>query len=195
MENEKVQKINVPYLLAYILVPILLIAACLTVVYFCFPHGGTMAPVLVLGPWIVSIIWWVFGGTAIYKGQRKKFEAELDQQGFTRNNTFYGRSCTVIVDANRGQVGLIFFWNPFRHQVVSAKRITKVWMEDGRGGAGIFEGSSRVGFLFIVDQVKIRVDTFTSNQRMRMDDSRITTGISKAKRMVEVLTAAKDCAN
>ena len=39
--------------------------------------------------------------------------------------------------------------------------------------------------------MKIRVDTFTSNKRWRMDSDYILTGISKADVMVEVLEQAK----
>lgn len=57
---------------------------------------------------------------------------------------------------------------------------------------GILEGSSRVSFLFIIDGVQIRVNTFTSNQRWRMDSDYILTGISKADMMVEILNTARD---
>ena len=53
------------------------------------------------------------------------------------------------------------------------------------------EGSSRVSFLFNIDDVKIRVNTFTSNQRWRMDSEYILTGISKADMMVEVIEKAR----
>lgn len=52
-------------------------------------------------------------------------------------------------------------------------------------------GTSRVSFLFEVDGVKVRVNTFTSNQRWKMDDPKILEAISKADMMVQVLEAAK----
>ena len=48
-----------------------------------------------------------------------------------------------------------------------------------------------VSFFFIVDGIKIRVDTFTSNQRQRMDSDYILTGISKADMMVKMLAQAR----
>ena len=53
------------------------------------------------------------------------------------------------------------------------------------------EGSSRVSFLFILDGIKIRVDTFTSNQRFRMDSNYILTGISKADMVVKTIEEAR----
>ena len=58
-------------------------------------------------------------------------------------------------------------------------------------GKGFMEGSSRVSLLLVVDGVKIRVNTFTSNKRWRMDSDYILTGISKADMMVNVLKDAK----
>lgn len=57
-------------------------------------------------------------------------------------------------------------------------------------GAGFLEGSSRVRFLFDLEGTKIKVNTFTSNKRWRMDSDYILTAISKADVMVEALTAA-----
>ena len=57
------------------------------------------------------------------------------------------------------------------------------------------EGSSRVSFLFSIDGVRIRVNTFTSNKRWRMDSEYILTGISKADLMVEILETAKSRSN
>ena len=49
--------------------------------------------------------------------------------------------------------------------------------------------------LFKVDDVKIRVNTFTSNQRWRMDSDYILTGISKADMMAKVIEEAKKNSN
>lgn len=74
--------------------------------------------------------------------------------------------------------------------VFPVSRISKAWVDDGRHGIGFMEGSSRVSFLLLVDDVKVRVNTFTSNKRWRMDSKYILTGISKADMMIKVLEAA-----
>ena len=63
-------------------------------------------------------------------------------------------------------------------------------MDDGSGGPGFLNGTSRVSFVFLVDGVKIRVNTFISNRRWRLESDNVLTGISKADVMVEVLNAA-----
>ncbi|MCI8309323.1 MAG: hypothetical protein HFJ45_03775 [Clostridia bacterium] len=190
MKNEKVKKINLIYLLSYIFVPIIIIALGIWLSSEFFPKGN-MAVILCMAPSIISFIWWVFGGNFIYKHNQKKLEKQLNENGFERNHTFYGRSNMVIVDVVNGKIALLFFWNPFQNFIIPASRINRTWVDDGRGGAGFLEGSSRVSFLFNVDNVKVRVNTFTSNRRWRMDSDYILTGISKADMMVKVLEDAR----
>lgn len=190
MEKEKIKKINIGYLLGYIFIPIIVCAICFTLSGLFF-QKGTMAVILLMGPSLLSVLWWSFAGSFIYKKKRKEFEKQLDDKNFKRDHTFYGKGSTVIVDVNQGKIGLICFWNPFENFVLPAKRIDKVWVDDGKCGAGFMAGSSRVSFLFTVDTVKVRVNTFTSNQRFRMDSDYILTAISKADMMVQVIEEAK----
>ncbi len=192
--NAKIKKIDLIYLLDYIFAPIIICAVSFMLIATFFPSGGKnnnfatgVLTVLIL----LSLVWWVIGGTLLFKLRTKAFEKQLDAQGFTRNQTFYGRGKTVIVDLNKGEIALLFFWNPFQPYVFSASRVEKSWVDDGKMGSGFMEGSSRVSFLFIVDDVKVRIDTFVSNQRFRMDDNRILKGISKANTMDQMIKKAK----
>ncbi len=187
---EKIKKINVLYLLGYIFGPILSSALCFWLSFMFFPQG-TMAVILIMGPSFLSVAWWILAGRIIFKRTRKKLEARLNEENFKSSQTFYGRGATVYVDEKKGNMGLVFFWNPKETYIIPASRVERAWVDDGKSGAGFMAGSSRVSFLFIVDGVKIRVDTFTSNQRWRMDSDHILTGISKADMMVEVIEKAK----
>ena len=114
----------------------------------------------------------------------------LEESGFVPNHTFNGDGCTVVVDLVHGQVALLFRWNPAKVYVRPASALSGVRVDDGRGGVSILEGSSRVSFLFTVEGVTVRVNTFTSNRRWRMDSDYILTGISKADMMAETLIGA-----
>ncbi len=188
--EEKIKKINISYLLGYIFGPMAICAICFLISNLYFPKG-IGAVILIMGPSFLSVIWWIFGGSQIFKRTTKKFENELDEKGFNRKQTFYGKGKVVIIDTDKGQIGLVFFWNPFKTYIVPASRVNKAWVDDGKGGVGFLEGSSRVSFLFTVDDIKIRVDTFTSNQRFRMDSDYILTGISKADMMVKMIEEAR----
>ena len=188
--EEKIQKINVPYLIGYILIPIAICALSFMIGYKFFPKGNG-AVITFMVPPILSFIWWAFGGSFLFKRNSKNFEKTLDETGFKRAHTFYGRGKTVFIDTENGKIGLVFFWNPTKTYTVPASKVESAWVDDGKGGSGFMEGSSRVSFLFNIDDVKIRVNTFTSNQRWRMDSDYILTGISKADMMVEVIEKAR----
>ncbi|MCI8498289.1 MAG: hypothetical protein HFG33_02695 [Bacilli bacterium] len=188
--EEKIQKINVPYLIGYILIPIAICALSFMIGYKFFPKGNG-AVITFMVPPILSFIWWAFGGSFLFKRNSKNFEKTLDETGFKRAHTFYGRGKTVFIDTENGKIGLVFFWNPTKTYTVPASKVESAWVDDGKGGVGFMEGSSRVSFLFTIDGIKIRVDTFTSNQRFRMDSDYILTGISKAEVMVKMIEEAK----
>lgn len=194
MENKNVKKVNLIYLLSYIFAPMLICALCFLISANHFP-AGNMAVILIMGPSFLSIIWWIFAGKTIYGKGKKKLEQKLSEDNFVYNNIFYGDGCTIYVDIENGKIAMVFFWNPFETYILPANRITKTWVDDGKTGFGIFEGSGRVSFLFNIDKVKVRVNTFTSNTRWRMDSEQILTGISKADMMVEVLEKARNKEN
>lgn len=191
MNTKPVKKTNIVYLLLTILVPVALIAGIGAIGYVFFKDGGVGAVICFMVPTAVSVVWWIFGPVFIWRQKKKKMMKDLDAQGFNRNQTFYGGNQTVVVDIKQGKIALLFFWNPFELYVLPASRIAKAWTDDGAAGAGFMRGTSRVRFGFQIDELRIRVDTFTSNQRWKMDDPKILDAISKADMMVQVLEAAK----
>ena len=188
MNEKKVKKVNAGYLLAAIFIPVVLIIAGGFLAGTVFIDEKTLFMASYSVPLVLSVVWWIFGPTTIWSQNKKKMMKTLTAQGFNRNQTFYGSNQTVAVDIRQGKVALLFFWNPFDLYVLSASRITKGWTEDG---AGFLRGTSRVSFLFLIDDIKIRVNTFTSNQRWKMDDPKILEAVSKADMMVQVLNEAK----
>lgn len=181
------------YLIGYIILPILVIVLGLAlIVWHVFPDNGLgtiLFSIFLFGP----IVFWCIGGSFIFKRQNKKMEQELDRENFHRSQTFNGKGVEVVVDSIDKKVALKFFWNPFEMFIIDAKKIENAYVDTGVCGSGFLEGSSRVSFLFTVDGIKIRVNTFTSNQRFRMDSHYILDGISKADMMVNLLNeASKD---
>lgn len=189
--QEKLKKINVPYLLGYILIPLTVCAISILIGNLAFHDGGNGAVICFMIIPIIAILWWIFGGSLIFRKQTRALETKFAQEGYKRNHTFYSRGKTVVLDIEKGMLGIVFFWNPFEPYIIPASRVKKAWTDDGKMGSGFMEGSSRVSFLFIVDGIQVRVDTFTSNQRFRMDDKHILTGISKADMMVKSIEEAK----
>lgn len=188
---EKVIKTNYAYLLGYILIPLAAAALCVLAGRLFFRDGGTGAVVCFMGGPVAAILWWVFGGNAIYRQAKKKMLRQLDEAGIDRRQIFYSDNCVVSMDIRQGKIGLLFYWNPFTVQVVPAGRVTRAWTDDGAGGAGFLRGTSRVSFLFEIDGIRIRVNTFISNQRWKLNDEKVLEGISKADLWVQVLEQAQ----
>ncbi len=188
--NQKIQKTNGGYIAIYIFAPLVLIAIAVLVSVLIPEAEGTAAACAAL-LFIVSIFWWGWGWKLLFNKKKKEMEKKLNEAGFVRNHTFNGDGCTMVVDSVHGDIALLFRFNPFVIQITSAKKIERTWVDDGAHGAGIMRGSSCVSFLFTVDGIKVRVNTFISNKRWRMDSNYILDGISKADMMVNVINQAR----
>lgn len=204
MKQPRIWKINWPYLLASVVVPLALLLVTVRQ-YWRLPEGWDVKQLLQLPPalpfqWppdkavlipiivlILCCLWWDLGVRAIFRVFLDGLERDLEQKGFRCAHSFTGRECAVLVDEDAGKIALLFKWNPFRPYVFSAKRITKVWVEEGQRGRGVMEGTRRVSFLFTVGESKVRVNTFSSNRRWKMDSDNILMAISMADMMEDLL--------
>ncbi len=184
MEQQKIQKVNIVYALLIILIPLAIIIGLL-VASVLWIEGDTGVAL-----WSVGIIggtlWFIIGPDQIYRKKREKRMKELDASGYVRNHTFNADGCTVAVDVAHGKIAMVFKWNPSNCFVLPANRITNVWVDDGK----MMGGTRRVSFLFIVDGVKVRVNTFTSNRSWSMKSNYVLEALSKADMMIERLQAA-----
>lgn len=189
METQKIQKVNPLYLLANIFIPV--IAMVLGIVLVAVIPNSGVGTVIIMVVLFASIIWWSIGTGKVYEKKREAKLKELDTQGFTRNHTFNADGCTVAVDAVHGKIAMVFKWNPSQCFVISAGRVGKMWVDDGKTPLG---GTSRVSFLFMVDEMKIRVNTFTSNKVWGMKSSYVLEALSKADMMIETLKTAYNAA-
>lgn len=190
-EKKKVVKVNVTFVLAYIFVPLAIAAVCMAAGAIADVRGNIAVVLFMVVPF-AAILWWCLASNFFYKRGKKKLQKAVDKAGFVNSHRFNGGRVTVIVDDATGKLALLFRWNPLAVYVLPASRIEKAWTDDGRTGAGFLKGSSCVSFWFVVDGVKVRVYTFTSNKRWKMDSDYILTGISKADMMVEILNSARE---
>lgn len=187
MKTDRIKKTNYGYLLAYILTPAALMALGLWIGNTVFEDGEIGGVMFNMCSFIAAVLLWIFGGRIVYFFAKKRMLKQLDGAGFDRRQIFYSDGCVVSVDAARAKVALLFFWNPFAPYVIPAGRVTRAWADDGAGGRGVLRGTNRVSFLFEVDGVKVRVNTFVSNQRWKLNDGKVLEGVSKADLWVQVL--------
>lgn len=189
METQKIKKVNPLYLLASIFIPIAAIVLASVLAVLLISNSG-VGSIIIMIVFFGSIVWWAVGIGKVYEKKRDAKLKELDGQGFTRNQTFNADGCTVAVDVVHGRIAMVFKWNPFQCFVIPANRVSKMWVDDGKG----MGGTSRVSFLFIVDDVKVRVNTFTSNKIWSMKSDYVLEALSKADMMIEVLKSAYNAA-
>lgn len=186
-DNEKFQKINPGYLLLNFLAPIAVLILGMTISMFLPDTAGLLVCVVAV---IAAVLWWTILSRKYYDRIKAKTLAGLEQSGFTPNHTFDAEGCTMAVDLGHGKIAFLFRWNPTRAYTRPASALSNVRVDDGCHGAGFMAGSSRVSFLFTIDGSTMRVNTFTSNRRWKMNSEYITTGVQKAEAMVEALIAA-----
>lgn len=184
MEQQKIKKVNIVYAILVFLIPLIIVIGLLAASIQLIEGDAGIAlwSVGIIG----GILWFIIGPDQIYKKKKEKKMKELDASGFVRNHTFNADGCTVAVDVAHGKIAVVFKWNPGKCFVVPANRITNVWVDDGK----MLGGTRRVSFLFIVDGVKVRVNTFTSNRTWSMKSNYVLEALSKADMMIERLQAA-----
>lgn len=191
MQTNQVKKTNWPYVLCYVLVPLASGGLGVLIGWQNFREGGTGAVVCFVGIPMAAFLWWTLGGGAIWYFCKRRMLKQLDEADFDRRQIFYAEDCMVSVDMGQAKLALLFFWNPFAPYVVPADRVARTWADEGVVGVGILRGTSRVSFLFEIDGATVRVNTFLSNQRWRMDEDKVLEGISKADMWVQVLDQAR----
>ncbi len=185
--EQKIKKVNMTYLLLNIFGPIILaILVFLLAVVLPSELTGIMSTISAL-VFFGACIWWAIGISKLSDKKKEEKLNELDTTDFVRNNTFYGDGCTVAVDIEGGKIAMIFKWNPTECFVMPASRITRIWVDDGK----TIGGTSRVSFLFVIDEVKVRVNTFISNRIWSMKSDNVVEAISKAEMMAEALQKAQ----
>lgn len=185
----KVQKVNWVLLAIYILAPMLLFS-----VGFLVEVKGGIGNRIGLGVIYTMIGWAVMFVPVrkiIQRMGRKKVGPYLDSQGFTRSYTFNGRFSVVFIDQQGGRIAIYYRWNPFKTFLLDASKLEKAYTDDGCTGKGVFQGTWRVRFVFVIQGMTFKVTTFDSNSRFSMNNAKVLEGISKADLVVTVLYTAK----
>lgn len=186
---ENVKKISITYFLFYILAGTGVTAAgtMLSIVL----GNGLMAAAVLMLTMIFVFFWCYLAGKWIFKKRKKAFLKELEASGFLTGQILDDSSAMLAVDSETGRIALIFRWNPFQGYVLPARRITKIWVDDGRSGKGILEGSAYVSLEFIIDGVRAGIYTLFSRRRYAMASEHVVTGIAMAAKMADAVNAAK----
>ena len=94
---ETIKKYNIGYILSYIFIPAIIIAICV-ILNVIFDWRGSLAVITLFFIPMIAILFWCFASTLLYKQKKNQMPFILEEQGVVCNQTFYGGSCTVVVD-------------------------------------------------------------------------------------------------
>lgn len=188
-ETVKLKKVNPVYLALSIFLPII-VSIGGTVAAMIFIDNTGVGSLIATALLLAAVFWWGMGISAVYKKKAKKlFQAE-EEKGFRATHIFTGNNCALAVAPQQKELALVFRWNPSECQRVPMSAVQSTWVDDGKGGKGILEGTSRVSFLLRIDGKKLRVDTFISNRRYTMTSPMVKEALEKADTMVEAIRSA-----
>lgn len=185
----KLKKISWKLIAVYFIVGFA-VSACLVLVGGRdLPYEMTekLAGVIVLG--IVLFALSVLGlGALLYMIGKKRMSGMLSEQNFTSTSRFDSYNAVIAVDAVHGKIGVLMRLNPFQVQILEASHIDSAVIHDGKGITG---GTSLVSFVFLLDGVKFKIPTFSSNRCYNMNSNEVQRGLEKAQKQVDYLLEAK----
>ncbi|MBQ8196034.1 MAG: hypothetical protein IJZ47_11825 [Oscillospiraceae bacterium] len=144
-----------------------------------------------IGALIWSFIDLVNGGQTLLFSRmvNKTIEKNASQYGFDNCATFYSSNAVVKINVQTGRIACIFYLNPTKFQVFSAKDIDNIKSDYIRAPLG---GTNYVYFQFTCKGKRLRVPTFTATKCVySLQSAEVLEAISKADTYAEILNAAK----
>ena len=140
---------------------------------------------------IWSFIELVNGGDTILFRRivKKTIEKNAAQYGFERCATFYSSNAIVKINVETGLIACVFYLNPNKFQVISARDIDNIKSDYIRAPLG---GTNYVYFQFCYKRKRLRVPTFTATKCVySLQSAEVLEAISKADAYAQMLNAAK----
>ena len=131
---------------------------------------------------LLMMIGWGTLTPLLTKGTYKR----VDSLPYQFNSSFQGRNGRLLIDVEGGMIGFISAYNPFEIQIFNASRIDRI--------ETIASTMTGVRFVFYLDGKKMTMYTLLSNRAVNLKSSMGVEAISKADTFVELLKAAKSCA-
>lgn len=122
---------------------------------------------------------------------KKTMEKDVQALKFQDCSTFTTSNAILKIDEENGRIGYIYYLNPTKFVVVSAKDITDIKSDYKKGPLG---GTNYVYFQFAYEGKRIRVATFTSRNVYSLKSGEVLEAISKADTYAELLERTKNAA-
>lgn len=144
----------------------------------------------------ITVLIWSFidlvngGDTILFRRiVNKTIAKNASQYGFDQCATFYSSNAIVKINTQTGHIACVFYLNPTKFQVISAKDIDNIKADYVRAPLG---GTNYVYFQFYYKGKRLRVPTFTAVKCVySLQSAEVLEAISKADAYAQMLNAAK----
>ena len=156
-------KVNIPYLLTYILVGIMLFFSAIPISIVGSADNSNWIFIPMLFVSVIMVLWFVLApiiATFIFRNTAYK---KLAKSGFKIEKIYKNYTYSLLIDISGGNVAIIYSFNPANPYIFSAKRIQKIWIHEDERQSNQYIGT--VGVRFIVDNEQEMFDTY--NQRIK----------------------------
>lgn len=186
------KKIDVKYVGTLSAAAILLAAATSVIIDLFSGHNmSKLIIMLILFTMVSFFVVFSLAAKVIFKKQIKKHEKKFSLIGFQTTSQFRSNVFYFYVAKEQGEIAVISRWNPFEMQVMSANKVKKAYVDDGKSFTG---GTRRVRFCVDIDNYTIKVVTFISRQTYSLKSKEVLTALSKADLQVENIQYAQSAA-
>ena len=185
-ESAKFERVGSSYILILlgvgIFLPFLLsLFACMSQGDFRMSVFLPLALVFAIMVWIVLMLmigWGSFSAFFVKRTSKK-----VKDLPFRFNSSFQGRGGILYIDVANGVIGFISAYNPFKIQIFSGARLSKIHT--------LASAMTGVRFVFHIDNKKVSMYTLLTNRAYSIKSGIGAEAVSKADTFVELLKAAK----
>ena len=162
-------KVNMLYLLTYILVGIMLFFSVIliSIVGAICSSDWIVIPILFVS--VIMVLWFglvPFIAPSVFRNTAYK---KLANNGFKIEKVYKNYTYSLLIDISGGKVAIIYSFNPITPYIFSAKRIQKIWIYEDKRQSNQYIGT--VGVRFIVNNEEEMFDTY--NQRKGKSSAKV----------------------
>lgn len=183
-------KICVPYLLLYILVPTISFIFFIILIAISSSINDTLSLLLIVLYSVLFLLWFALVPIITPILFRNSAHKKLTQSGFQIERIYSTFTYSLMIDIKRGKIAMLTSFNPFTATVISANSLDKIWIDTGNSHGNT--KTNRVGVLFRSGNEVTRFDTYCQQRRIYLpiNHPAIIAAIQKADTIAQELNEA-----
>ena len=176
------KKISIPYILAWYGFPTLLFASLLAASFFGLHENLGIVMLLLL---FVGI---PVGVPILLERRMRKRAATLEREFSNISWKFTACNCVVYLDAEGGNIGMVWKHNPARLQMVDPEKLSDIRTNNGQQ----LRGTQMVSCQFLLNGKKVKIYTLWVSKQLSMKDRQVLDAVSNADKLGDALRAVQE---